>query len=71
MLIYYTTNLRNGQYLYAECHKTAVVLYLQAYRVNNTSKQILNIRLNNYMKNEKSFLLFNDNINKLNKIFNI
>lgn len=37
----------------------------------NTSKQILNIRLNNYLKNEKSFLLFNDNINKLNKIFNI
>ena len=37
----------------------------------NKSIEILNIRLNNYLKNEKSFLIFNDNINKLKNILNI
>ena len=36
-----------------------------------TSEGILQIIANNYLKHEKTFLLFNDNINKLKNILNI
>ena len=36
-----------------------------------TSKEILKIRLNNYLKSEKNCLIYNDKINSLKKNFNI
>ena len=36
-----------------------------------TSEDIIKMRMEYYMKHEKNFLLFNDNINKLKNIFNI